>query len=578
MLISILTLITLISTSFALFLKENRTNQKDLFSTGDLTISFNDDSGDAININPAKPVSDEYGSTLDPYTFTITNTGTYKTSYQVKLVDSNSISTDAINLLKPVLKFQIDDNTPIYLRDTDNQIVVSGALSPGQTITHDLRIWIAYEATTEIANLTYKGSISLSGKAVLPSKLVSTENGDYILKDTTSGNDIQNLKLYGNTVDGNSVGESTVNLFDSTKMESGFLPQSGVYPTTNSSYPNAAYQIIDVKAGQIINITYSGSSAAQGRIRYIDNDTNQVVGPVLQETNDYYTSSVSYNNGFNDGTITAKKDFKLGVLFLKPIITIDLKITSTISNGYIIPITVSGKNLFKYINASNSSNAQVIEELENGAIMFGNNNDTSDFVYTNGWFMPGRTNVSGIGVILNEGDIVTASADVTLLDVGAEGRKLATRLYLYERETNSGYAPSNNFALTLNEKTRISNVFTITSERSGRTFFPVFSLNTHKMKIENIQIEKGSTASTYEPYQEPVTYEITLSAPLRSNGEKKDYIDFEVGKVVRWVASDGSVLSTPTEEAVTLPQIKTLNGTTVLSINTAVKPTLEGKY
>ena len=116
--------------------------------------------------------------------------------------------------------------------------------------------------------------------------------------------------------------------------------------------------------------------------------------------------------------------------------------------------------------------------------------------------------------------------------------------------------------------------FTIGNEEEFILWFYGSRLRFYK----TFQIEKGSTATPYEPYQEPVTYTISLSAPLRSNGDKKDYIDFESGKVIRWVASDGSVLSTSTEETITLPDIKTLNGTTIISTNTTVQPTIEGRY
>ena len=49
----------------------------------------------------------------------------------------------------------------------------------------------------------------------------------------------------------------------------------------------------------------------------------------------------------------------------------------------------------------------------------------------------------------------------------------------------------------------------------------------------NWQLEEGNTATTYEPYQEPITYNIYLNEPLRKIGDYTDYIDFKSGKVVR---------------------------------------------
>ena len=58
----------------------------------------------------------------------------------------------------------------------------------------------------------------------------------------------------------------------------------------------------------------------------------------------------------------------------------------------------------------------------------------------------------------------------------------------------------------------------------------------------------------------------------------RDYIDFEQGKVIRWIDSDGNILSTPTEETITLPTITTMEGVTTISADTTVKPLISGSY
>ena len=86
----------------------------------------------------------------------------------------------------------------------------------------------------------------------------------------------------------------------------------------------------------------------------------------------------------------------------------------------------------------------------------------------------------------------------------------------------------------LNKTYRISHTYTNTDDSySGHHFFPVITLNSNKVKIENLQIEKGSKATDYEPYYEPVTYNIYLDEPLRKVGNYADYIDLKKEKVVR---------------------------------------------
>lgn len=86
-----------------------------------------------------------------------------------------------------------------------------------------------------------------------------------------------------------------------------------------------------------------------------------------------------------------------------------------------------------------------------------------------------------------------------------------------------------------------------------------------------LMVNEGSTPLPYEPYgykipvvtsadgTEPVTTPIYLPTPLYS------------GEVLR---SDGTITrSDGTTETVTVPQIPTINGTTVIDVDTAVKPT-----
>lgn len=81
--------------------------------------------------------------------------------------------------------------------------------------------------------------------------------------------------------------------------------------------------------------------------------------------------------------------------------------------------------------------------------------------------------------------------------------------------------------------------------------------------IASAQIEKGSTATPYEPYHTPVTTPIYLPEPIKMVGDAAEYIDYNDQKLHRVGAEDIDV---------TLPELPTLAGTNVLSVETAVQP------
>ena len=104
------------------------------------------------------------------------------------------------------------------------------------------------------------------------------------------------------------------NLWNTSKLQSGYLNQSGSYPTTNPSYPNARYRLVHLYKGQSIT-TYKSTSYGDFRMRYIDVDTNLIVGTVgAGDNGGYCSSNITYQGGFNNGTITALKDVILGLL------------------------------------------------------------------------------------------------------------------------------------------------------------------------------------------------------------------------------------------------------------------------
>lgn len=115
------------------------------------------------------------------------------------------------------------------------------------------------------------------------------------------------------------------NIFDDTKIKSGFAPQSGAYPISNSSYPNSQYFELNVYAGQTIYFSVKDGGYTKGRARYALN--GEALGPITKGDNlGYLTASESQNNGFENGCFQIKKDCTLVFMFLEGLVDIQMQI------------------------------------------------------------------------------------------------------------------------------------------------------------------------------------------------------------------------------------------------------------
>lgn len=154
------------------------------------------------------------------------------------------------------------------------------------------------------------------------------------------------------------------------------------------------------------------------------------------------------------------------------------------------------KNLFDY-KTPEYANATLIETLSNGAILKGNlSDDAGTGAYANGWFRPGDAENKRIE--LKTGDVVTISADYMLLEqYSLESNICNIHLYCDIDSLSLTTGVSSIVKLPLNETVRISQTYTI---KGDADYYPIFTLNSNKVKITNIQIEKGTTATDYVPY------------------------------------------------------------------------------
>ena len=195
------------------------------------------------------------------------------------------------------------------------------------------------------------------------------------------------------------------------------------------------------------------------------------------------------------------------------------------SGKYILPVTVSGKNVFNWDAVSTvqdviAPNTSSLTILDNGAIIKGLSNPTIGIAsaYSNGWFRPGiSTDTHNRGSFyVKKGCSVQITADVRLIELSENYTdNNYTNIYLYGTESHT----SGNFSVTLPTDGTVKRVSATHEVKTSGMYYPVFTLNSNTLEIMNIQCTIKHTDGTwdsedYEPYTAPKTTNLLLDAPL----------------------------------------------------------------
>ena len=261
-----------------------------------------------------------------------------------------------------------------------------------------------------------------------------------------------------------------------------------------------------------------------------------------------------YGNSIQNGTPTP--DSPVEVQSVGDLVT---DTQSEYYGKYKIPVTCSCKNLFNkdlnYILGSMRDMANGTgTKIRDGFELQGNSGVlTNAHSYNNGWFRPGDY-LNSARFYLKAGEKVTVSADVEVVQFSAVTGNNKMRVYLNGAQS---ITPSNDKTISTTKQRITWNSFTISV--TG-TYYPEFTICGNKVRITNIQVEKNTTSTSYEPYHAPVTTNIYLNSPLRKIGDYADYIDFKRQKVVRnithvayvggWSLTSGHEFNRPITETV----------------------------
>ncbi len=169
----VLLVIGAVSVSFAFLSVAKKQDIANNFTSGCLNISIENESN-AITLNNTYPITDLEGLVMEGYTFTIKNTCTTSSNYQINLESLNqTVNTLDTQYIKTSLSSDTMDNliqkldsnlvTKAYIENAYvSHNLYKGTIDGNSTKEFNLKLWIDYDTTKEQgANKTYTSKINV---------------------------------------------------------------------------------------------------------------------------------------------------------------------------------------------------------------------------------------------------------------------------------------------------------------------------------------------------------------------------------------------------------------------------------
>lgn len=327
--------------------------------------------------------------------------------------------------------------------------------------------------------------------------------------------DLKNYLIYGNSVQNGtptptapveieSVGDKSKNLFGKNDVIWGYhINANGEVVASNL---NSCSDFIPCQPNTTYTLTYKSNLPEKAgstiRMHSYDENKNWI------EQNLAFSVSTVYGQGYKgmvEVQYTTSANAKYTRFTFKGISDTDETLSTNIQleegstatpyepyyDGYKIPVTVGGKNLFNNKNPNYRID-------DTGSLVADTGSKCTDFIS------------------VNYNDIYTASC------LGSGGTSTTAWIcVLYDKDKTF---------ISGSRITNVSNLMTITVNKEDAKYL---RLCKRGAGITNVQLELGSQATSYQPYIQSTTTNIYLDQPLRKIGEYTDYIDFENQKIVR---------------------------------------------
>ena len=336
---------------------------------------------------------------------------------------------------------------------------------------------------------------------------------------------LNNYRIYGNTVSGESVGDKTANMFDGNWLQGYWKFNTGEW---NDSSQYIATSIIDCTPNTDYTFSLTGKPINYGFIWY--NQAGRRIASNYDHVEEggsptHYTATSPASAAFMAVNISREAD-KTTIVpqDVTDFMLVEGSVSSTYEPyGYRVPVIVEGKNLFDY--------------------------DT----ITHGYRIQWKTGANYADETAIMSDFISVSENSTYAT--------DTNLFWVCYDTNKQYIGAWNGSDIVKSGVDAINSMTAISPCK---FIRILSFSSKTTPISSTtMLNCGSTALPYEPYHTPITTPVYLPEPIKMVGDEAEYIEYGTQKMYRIGADDLGV---------TLPTLPTLTGTNVLSVGTEVQP------
>ena len=171
----------LVGSSYAIFSDVSDQGDYNTVTAGTLQLSYEDTQ--SLSLSNLYPVSDVEGMTGEGYTFTVRNTGSLPSDYQVMIQDDTAmIEADGCSdhlMPKANIKVSVNGGVPFLLSSIEesNYMITTGNLQPGESVTHVVKVWIDEASGNEVLGTHFHGKVVVEGV-----------QGEFVYRDESGAN------------------------------------------------------------------------------------------------------------------------------------------------------------------------------------------------------------------------------------------------------------------------------------------------------------------------------------------------------------------------------------------------------